>query len=164
GDGPVQRLRAEQRAAPAPRRSRIADRNATGCRRTGRRPHGAATRRISRRSWRALETAARHDQFPYTRHSAGARRMNIGEASDTTGLPVKTIRYYEEIGLVAPDRGNNGYRDFSGQQLTRLRFLSQARSLGFSLEECRRLMGLYCDENRASRDVRDLAEAHLSDI
>lgn len=90
--------------------------------------------------------------------------MNIGEASDTTGLPVKTIRYYEEIGLVAPDRGNNGYRDFSGRQLTRLRFLSQARSLGFSLEECRRLMGLYCDENRASRDVRNLAEAHLADI
>ncbi|SIS96220.1 Cu(I)-responsive transcriptional regulator [Paracoccus saliphilus] len=90
--------------------------------------------------------------------------MNIGEAAETTGLPVKTIRYYEEIGLVAPDRGDNGYRDFSGQQLTRLHFLSQARSLGFSLEECRRLMGLYCDENRASRDVRDLAVAHLSEI
>lgn len=90
--------------------------------------------------------------------------MNIGEVAQSTGLPVKTIRYYEEIGLIAPDRSQNGYRDFGAEDQRRLRFLSQARSLGFSLDECRRLMGLYCDESRASRDVRDLAQAHLADI
>lgn len=90
--------------------------------------------------------------------------MNIGQVARRTGLPVKTIRYYEEIGLIAPDRGGNGYRDFGEQDLTRLRFLAQARHLGFTLEECRRLMSLYCDAHRASRDVRALAVNHLEEI
>ncbi len=90
--------------------------------------------------------------------------MNIGQVARKTGLPVKTIRYYEEIGLIAPDRGHNGYRDFGEQDLARLRFLAQARHLGFTLEECRRLMSLYCDAHRASRDVRDLAVNHLEEV
>ncbi|MFV0383304.1 MerR family DNA-binding protein [Paracoccus sp. (in: a-proteobacteria)] len=90
--------------------------------------------------------------------------MNIGEMSGATGLPSKTIRYYEEIGLISPRRGTNGYRDFGPEDQRRLIFLSRARRLGFSLEECRRLMGLYCDRTRASRDVRDLALEHLDDI
>lgn len=90
--------------------------------------------------------------------------VNIGQASRKTGLPVKTIRYYEEIGLIEPDRGENGYRDFDEEDLSRLRFLAQARHLGFTLEECRRLMRLYCDAHRASRDVRDLAVNHLEEI
>lgn len=90
--------------------------------------------------------------------------MNIGQVATHTGLPIKTIRYYEEIGLIAPDRGANGYRDFDAQQVSRLRFLAQARHLGFSLDECRKLIGLYCDEQRASRDVRDLAVSHLAEI
>lgn len=90
--------------------------------------------------------------------------MNIGQAAETTGLPVKTIRYYEDIGLIAPDRGRNGYRDFGDEDVTRLRFLARARNLGFSLEECRRLIGLYCNKSRASRDVRALAVTHLAEI
>lgn len=90
--------------------------------------------------------------------------MNIGQAASRSGLPVKTIRYYEEIGLITPDRAANGYRDFDEAQLRRLQFLAQARHLGFSLDECRRLMGLYCDQQRASRDVRDLAVAHLAEV
>ena len=90
--------------------------------------------------------------------------MNIGQAARVTGLPVKTIRYYEEIGLVSADRGDNGYRDFDDEQLTRLRFLSRARKLGFSLEEFRHVIGLDCDQNRDSRDVRALAVAHLAEI
>lgn len=90
--------------------------------------------------------------------------MNIGQVAARTGLPVKTIRYYDEIGLVTPDRGPNGYRDFDEAQLARLHFLAEARHLGFSLDECRRLIGLYCDRQRASRDVRDLAVAHLAEI
>ncbi len=90
--------------------------------------------------------------------------MNIGHAASRSGLPIKTIRYYEEIGLITPDRHANGYRDFDAVQLRRLQFLAQARHLGFSLDECRRLMGLYCDEHRASRDVRDLATAHLAEL
>lgn len=90
--------------------------------------------------------------------------MNIGEMSRACGLPAKTIRYYEEIGLIAPPRRDNGYRDFGAAELDRLQFLAQARNLGFSLDECRRLIGLYCDTGRASRDVRTLAENHLEEL
>lgn len=90
--------------------------------------------------------------------------MNIGEVARIAGLPVKTIRYYEEIGLIAPHRADNGYREFGDQDVDRLAFLARARGLGFSLEECRRLVGLYCDKDRASRDVRELALGHLAEI
>ncbi len=90
--------------------------------------------------------------------------MNIGAAAQASGLPVKTIRYYEEIGLVAPDRAENGYRDFGRREVELLRFLAQARSLGFSLEECRRLVALYSDDGRASREVREVAQGHLDTV
>ncbi|MYZ47495.1 Cu(I)-responsive transcriptional regulator [Propylenella binzhouense] len=90
--------------------------------------------------------------------------MNIGQASRRSGLPAKTIRYYEEIGLVQPSRLENGYRDYSAGELDALRFLARARSLGFSIEECRRLLSLYSDKSRASADVRRLAEAHIVEV
>ena len=84
--------------------------------------------------------------------------MNIGEASERSGLPAKTIRYYEDISLVAPDRAENGYRDYSSSDVHRLRFLHRARNLGFSIDECRLLLSLYTDRNRASADVKAVAE------
>lgn len=90
--------------------------------------------------------------------------MNIGEASVQSGLPAKTIRYYEDIGLVAPARSGNGYRDFSGNDLHKLAFVQRARSLGFSIEECRALLSLYDDRARASADVKAMAKAHLHQI
>ncbi|MCX7305814.1 MAG: Cu(I)-responsive transcriptional regulator [Hyphomicrobiales bacterium] len=87
--------------------------------------------------------------------------MNVGVAARRTGLPAKTIRYYEEIGLVAPERAANGYRDYSSEDLHRLAFLRRARSLGFSIEDCRHLMALYGDKGRASHDVRALAKGHV---
>lgn len=90
--------------------------------------------------------------------------MNIGEASERSGLPAKTIRYYEDIALVAPDRADNGYRDYSLSDVHRLRFLSRARNLGFSIDECRLLLSLYTDRNRASADVKAMAEQRLAEI
>ena len=90
--------------------------------------------------------------------------MNIGQAAAQSGLPAKTIRYYEEIGLVAPLRSENGYRDFSENDLHKLAFVQRARSLGFSIEECRALLSLYDDRARASADVNALAKAHLAQI
>lgn len=87
--------------------------------------------------------------------------MNIGEASTNSGLPAKTIRYYEDIGLIAPDRTDNGYRDFSETHLHKLAFLSRARGLGFSIEDCRTLLSLYEDTDRASADVKATARVHL---
>jgi MerR family transcriptional regulator, copper efflux regulator len=90
--------------------------------------------------------------------------MNIGEAAVATGLSAKTIRYYEEIGLVRPVRGANGYRRFREADAHKLRFLGQARALGFSIEDCRALLALWEDKGRASADVRALARAHLADV
>jgi len=90
--------------------------------------------------------------------------MNIGEAKAFSGLPVKTIRYYEDIGLITPARAPNGYRDFADDEVHKLIFLAHARSLGFSIEECRELLGLYKDKDRASADVKRIAAAHLAEI
>ena len=90
--------------------------------------------------------------------------MNIGTAADKSGLPAKTIRYYEDIGLMKPDRADNGYRDYSAADVHRLRFVQRSRSLGFSVEECRQLLSLYNDTERESADVKAIAESKLSEI
>jgi|TARA_B110000977_G_scaffold100973_1_gene132395 MerR family copper efflux transcriptional regulator len=90
--------------------------------------------------------------------------MNIKHASGVTGLPAKTIRYYEDIGLVKPDRADNGYRDFSDVHLHKLSFLARARDLGFSISDCRDLLALWEDHDRASSDVRAIAKQHLTAI
>ena len=90
--------------------------------------------------------------------------MNIGQAAKATGLTVKTVRYYEDLGLVTADRAENGYRDFDKTAVDRLRMLAQARHLGFGLEECRRLLELDADPDRASRDVRALAVQNLDTV
>jgi len=90
--------------------------------------------------------------------------MNIGEASDRSGLPAKTIRYYEDIGLIRPERGGNGYRDYDISDVHKLRFLQRSRGLGFSVEECRQLLALYEDKSRASADVKDIAQTKLTEI
>lgn len=90
--------------------------------------------------------------------------MNIKEVAARAGLPAKTIRYYEEIGLIRPLRAANGYRSFRESDLHKLAFLARARGLGFSIEDCRALMALYEDRARASSDVKALAESHLARI
>ncbi len=90
--------------------------------------------------------------------------MNIGEAATHTKLPAKTIRYYEDIGLVTADRRANGYRDYSQDHIEKLRFVGRARDLGFTIDECRSLLDLYEDKKRASADVKRIAKDHLADI
>ncbi|MBE1297705.1 Cu(I)-responsive transcriptional regulator [Phycobacter azelaicus] len=90
--------------------------------------------------------------------------MNIGDVASRSGLPAKTIRYYEDIGLIKPHRSANGYRCFEEADLHKLAFLGRARALGFSIEDCRMLMALYEDESRASADVKQLALEHLAKI
>lgn len=88
--------------------------------------------------------------------------MNIGQAAGRSGLPAKTIRYYEEIELVRPSRADNGYRDYCEEDVHRLCFLQRSRSLGFTIEECRTLLSLYDDEQRASADVREIAKKKIN--
>ena len=90
--------------------------------------------------------------------------MNIGEVAERSGIPPKTIRYYEDTGLVRPQRSGNGYLAFRETDLHKLAFLGRARALGFSIDDCRNLLGLYEDENRESAQVKAVAEEHLSSI
>ena len=90
--------------------------------------------------------------------------MNIGDASSKSNLPAKTIRYYEDIGLLKPERADNGYRDYSMSDVHKLRFLQRSRGLGFSVEECRQLLALYEDKDRASSDVKSMAQSKLQEI
>lgn len=91
--------------------------------------------------------------------------MIIGEAAKKSGMSAKTIRYYEEIGLVQPDRDpQSGYRDYSEEDVHNLTFLHRARDLGFSVKQCRDLLSLYQDRERASSDVKAIAQSHLEDI
>jgi len=88
--------------------------------------------------------------------------MNISQAAQQSGLSAKTIRYYEEIQLIAPaSRGENGYRQYDNRQydskaVKELRFLAHARDVGFDLEESRQLLELQRDRSRQSRHARDL--------
>ena len=90
--------------------------------------------------------------------------MNVQRAAEMAGLSAKTARYYDEIGLVQPGRSANGYRDYSADDVHKLRFLQRARGLGFSIEDCRLLLSLYEDKKRASADVKALALARINDI
>ncbi len=91
--------------------------------------------------------------------------MKISDVADRSGLPPKTIRYYEDIGLVRPaSRQGNGYRDYDDRDVQMLRFLKRARGLGFSVADCRNLISLYQDRERASADVKALAQHRVDEI
>ena len=91
--------------------------------------------------------------------------MKISDVADRSGLPPKTIRYYEDIGLVRPaSRQGNGYRDYDDRDVQVLRFLKRARGLGFSVSDCRNLLSLYEDRERASADVKALAQHRVDEI
>ena len=88
--------------------------------------------------------------------------MNIGTVAQHCGIPTKTIRYYEDIGLIRPaERRDNGYRTYSPVDARELKFIQRARSLGFSVEEVRELLDLWRDKTRPSAAVKAVATLHL---
>ncbi|MEM9267862.1 MAG: Cu(I)-responsive transcriptional regulator [Pseudomonadota bacterium] len=91
--------------------------------------------------------------------------MNISAAAKAAGLPTKTVRYYADIGLVAPAaRSETGYRTYDDPSVRKLTFVRRARAFGFSIEACRELLDLYEDEGRASAEVKRIASARLEEI
>jgi Cu(I)-responsive transcriptional regulator len=91
--------------------------------------------------------------------------MNIGAAARQSGLPAKTIRYYEETGLLRrAARARNGYRHYADADVHKLRFIRHARELGFTIEECRSLLSLYENRRRRAADVKKLVKRHIAGI
>jgi len=111
---------------------------------------------------RAPDQAARVDQIQLQ----GYRwHMNIGEASEASGVSQRMIRHYEKIGLIPPaPRRGSGYRDYSDADAHRLRFIANARDLGFPIEEIRVLLDLWNDRGRSSAEVKALAITRADEL
>jgi Cu(I)-responsive transcriptional regulator len=93
------------------------------------------------------------------------RPVGIGDASKTTGVSVKAIRHYEAIGLIRPaTRTGAGYRLYAEQDLHALRFIRQARNLGFPIETIAALLELWRDRERPSQAVKALASSHMAEL
>ena len=91
--------------------------------------------------------------------------MNISAASKAAGLPVKTVRYYADIGLVdAPSRSDAGYRTYDDVAVAKLVFVRRSRAFGFGIEACRELLSLYQDQDRTSSEVTRIASKRLVEI
>jgi Cu(I)-responsive transcriptional regulator len=93
------------------------------------------------------------------------RLLTIGDAAKVSGLSAKMIRHYEQSGLLRKtSRTDSGYRLYNSEQINQLRFIRQARNLGFSLQDIQSLLALWHDPQRESRAVKQLAEQHLAEI
>ena len=91
--------------------------------------------------------------------------MNIGQASNASGVSQRMIRHYEKIGLIpTPPRRDSGYRDYSDADVHRLRFIANARDLGFPIAEIETLLALWSDRSRSSSEVKELAEARAAEL
>ncbi|ASP56673.1 Cu(I)-responsive transcriptional regulator (plasmid) [Sinorhizobium meliloti] len=91
--------------------------------------------------------------------------MNIGQASNASGVSSKMIRYYEQIGLIKPAlRTASSYRTYGDNDVHTLRFVRRARDLGFSVEQIKELLALWRDRSRASSDVKAVALEHVAEL
>lgn len=91
--------------------------------------------------------------------------LSIGEAAAHSGVPAKTIRFYEEAGIIKPaQRGENGYRVYGEADVQTLHFIHRSRALGFRLKDVAELLELYRNRERASREVKKLALEHVAEL
>lgn len=93
------------------------------------------------------------------------RSLTIGKLAKATGVNIETIRFYERMGLMPPPRRReSGYREYSGDDIRRLKFIRRAKDLGFSLKEIQQLLALRVDPHTTCEDVRKRAEAKIASV
>lgn len=91
--------------------------------------------------------------------------MTIGQLASQAGVGVETVRFYERMGLIEdPPRRHSGYRAYPSQALSRLRFIRQAKELGFSLKEIKGLLDMRIESPRACSEVRQRVDEKISDL
>ena len=91
--------------------------------------------------------------------------MNIGKAAKLSGLTVKAVRYYSDIGIIKPNVAvDTGYRDFLDSDIAKLQFVAKARKFDFSLDDCRELLALYENTERSSKEVKVLTLEKIAEI
>ena len=94
-----------------------------------------------------------------------AAGLTIGKVAQSAGLAIDTVRYYEREGLLEkPARTVAGYRHYRPEVVARLRFIRQAKELGFSLREIKELLSLRVEAGRSCADVRAHAERKIADV
>jgi len=93
------------------------------------------------------------------------KNMNIGKAAKLSNLTVKAVRYYANIGLVKPQQNIfSGYREYTNEEVSKLKFIGKARKFDFSVNECKELLSLYEDKNRTSKEVKKITLEKISQI
>ncbi len=91
--------------------------------------------------------------------------MNIGEVAKLSGVSSKMVRHYESIGLISKaSRTDSGYRSYSEKDIHILKFIKRSREFGFSMEEIKKLLGLWRNKRRPSSEVKRLALEHVSEL
>ena len=91
--------------------------------------------------------------------------MNIGKAAKSSNLTIKAVRYYANIGLVTPQQNIfSGYREYTNEEVAKLKFIGKARRFDFSIDECKELLSLYEDKNRTSKEVKNITLEKISQI
>ena len=90
--------------------------------------------------------------------------MFIQQVAKKLNITTRTIRHYEDLGIIKSDRLENNYRVYDEKNYDKLKFLVRARNLGFSLKECKELIKLFENNTRQSSLVREIAKKKLNNL
>jgi Cu(I)-responsive transcriptional regulator len=91
--------------------------------------------------------------------------LTIGRLAKQVGLGIETVRFYERQGLIEPPpRTNSNYRVYPEEEVTRLKFIKRAKSLGFTLSEIKELLFIRHDPHATKADIKNRTLAKINDI
>ena len=103
--------------------------------------------------------------YTFPQGESKGKNMNIGKAAKLSNLTIKAVRYYANIGLVKPQQNIfSGYRQYTNEEVAKLKFIGKARKFDFSINECRELLSLYEDKNRTSKEVKKITLEKITQI